>query len=406
MFKQIRLTVVFTLGTILAAFATPAVAGLLPGYQYRQAITVGSSMTPADVTDFPVLIKVTDQGSPLFTHAKSPNGYDIAFTAEDGTTLLSHEVEHFSAGGTKELDAWVKTDLSSSADTTLYMYYGKSGVSTDPSTTATWNSNYNMVQHLQETSATRYDSTANGNDAGPLGNVVHDPSGQINGADEFDGVTGTRLVAPPSVATPITVVSRDHFTASVWFQPDSLSGYKYLFSHMEGLGDGTTAANDSFYMFLSNATLRARIWTNTPGSQWESWLNTTVPDAGWHHAAFVFDGPNNMQYLYLDGSLATSTPTTGTQRWESASYVDAYVMAARGENELYDRVLDGSLDEVRLLDTAVDADWIQAVYRNQFAPGQYLGFGAETLIPEPASIVLFGLGGLGLIGLGWRRKKK
>ncbi|HDO25293.1 MAG TPA: DUF2341 domain-containing protein, partial [Nitrospirae bacterium] len=84
-------------------------------------------MAPSDQSDFPVLIKITNQNDPVFANAQS-NGDDILFTSSDGTTRLDHEIEYYSSSATKELDAWVRIpSLSSSSDTVIYMYYSNSG---------------------------------------------------------------------------------------------------------------------------------------------------------------------------------------------------------------------------------------------------------------------------------------
>lgn len=56
------------------------------------------------------------------------NGGDILFTAGDGTTKLSHEIELYS-NVNGDLVAWVKVPaVSSTTNTTIYMYYGNSTV--------------------------------------------------------------------------------------------------------------------------------------------------------------------------------------------------------------------------------------------------------------------------------------
>ncbi len=63
-------------------------------WQYRQEIIINSSMTPADQTNFPLLVKITDQTNPIFNNAQSDGG-DILFTLSDGITKLDHEIEYY-----------------------------------------------------------------------------------------------------------------------------------------------------------------------------------------------------------------------------------------------------------------------------------------------------------------------
>ena len=63
------------------------------------------------------------------------NGNDIVFTASDGTTKLSHEIESFTQG-TGTLVAWVNVpSLPNSTNTTIYMYYGNLTVSNQQNAT-------------------------------------------------------------------------------------------------------------------------------------------------------------------------------------------------------------------------------------------------------------------------------
>ena len=69
----------------------------------------------------------TDQD--LSDYARS-DGYDILFTAGDGVTKLNYEREYYD-NSSGELAAWIQTDVSSSSDTVLFMYYGNAGMATD-----------------------------------------------------------------------------------------------------------------------------------------------------------------------------------------------------------------------------------------------------------------------------------
>ena len=52
------------------------------------------------------------------------DGFDISFTASNGITQLSHQIERFD-GTTGELVAWVKVpNVSSAVNTDIYLYYG------------------------------------------------------------------------------------------------------------------------------------------------------------------------------------------------------------------------------------------------------------------------------------------
>ena len=164
------------------------VTGLTPqwwnqSWENRKMITINSSKVADTLENFPVLINITD--SDLRDDAQD-DGDDIVFVSIDNTTKFSHEIEYFD-GTTGYLVAWVNiTSISGSSDTSFYMYYNNTGASTQEDITGTWDSNFIMVQHLNETTGNRLDSTVNDNDASNF-SVIANSSCQIDGGDEFDG---------------------------------------------------------------------------------------------------------------------------------------------------------------------------------------------------------------------------
>jgi len=156
------------------------------GWPYRKPIRINSSQVTSDLTNFPVLISLTD--SDLKDKARS-DAYDIYFTKSDGTTRLDHEIESYNSG-TGELAAWVRfPNLSSTEDTIIYMYYGNPTATDQSNPTAVWDDNFTMVQHLNETgTGTRYDSTKYSNNGITSGyDGDEGTTGKINGADDLDG---------------------------------------------------------------------------------------------------------------------------------------------------------------------------------------------------------------------------
>ncbi len=160
-------------------------------WAYRKQITIDHNNVPSTLTNFPVLINTTDadwRDAANGGHIAQPDGGDILFTASDGTTKLAHEIEKYTPT-TGELVAWVQVpSLSAVSDTQIYIYYGNAGCADQWDVSGTWASDYKMVQHLEETSGTHYDSTQYGNDGIPHGGVIQGTAGRIDGADDFDGV--------------------------------------------------------------------------------------------------------------------------------------------------------------------------------------------------------------------------
>jgi signal peptidase I len=86
----------------------------------RKPITVDSDRVDADVTNFALLVELTD---PRIAAGTQSCGCDIVFTEADGTTRLDHVIESYDPL-TGALTAWVRVPLlSSTVDIELFIYY-------------------------------------------------------------------------------------------------------------------------------------------------------------------------------------------------------------------------------------------------------------------------------------------
>ena len=181
-------------------------------WQYRKEITVDHTKVSSNLTNFPVLIDITD--TDLQSKAQS-DGDDILFT-DDSDTKLDHEIELYDSS-TGYLAAWVKVpSLSSSSDTILYMYYGNPSATNQENPTGVWDSNYVMVQHLEETSGTLYDSTSSANDGTNTG-AVFSSSGKMDGAYDFNG--------NDHISVDSSMLTGNEFTISFWEYSSSTASY-------------------------------------------------------------------------------------------------------------------------------------------------------------------------------------
>jgi len=131
------------------------VTDLPTDYVISRKITIDNTKVvgTADHTDFPVLISFTDADLRTIANGGNvynTNGYDIVFTASDGTTLLDFDLEKYVAT-TGEYIVWVRIPtLDYDDDTDIYIHYGNASVTTDQSSTGVWDTNYQGVWHLEE----------------------------------------------------------------------------------------------------------------------------------------------------------------------------------------------------------------------------------------------------------------
>jgi PKD repeat protein len=203
----------YTLGTtsVTASNLIQVTSAWYPGcmWLYRKNITLNRTAVPADLSNFPVLINYLD--SDLKARAKA-KGADILFTDSTGTTKIPHQIESFMTN-TGSLTAWVKVPtLSSSANTTIYLYYGNPASTGQEDSENVWDGNFAGVYHLNEsTSETVQDSTSNNRDGTQSQSPVQ-TAGKINGSLSFDG--NNQRVSMGDVAA--YDFGTNPFTVSAW----------------------------------------------------------------------------------------------------------------------------------------------------------------------------------------------
>lgn len=375
--KRLTKLILISLLLALVLMATSfGVARADPGWYtstwaYRKKITIDSTKVTADLTNFPVLINLSSD-TDLASDAQD-DGDDILFTESDGTTQLSHEIEKFD-GGTGQLVAWVKIpSLSSTSNTEIYLYYGNSGASNQQNATAVWDSNYRMVQHLEETTGTIYDSTSNNNDGTASNGVNQNATGKIDGANSFDGVDD--LV---DYGSDNSLKMTDALTIELWVKrPDNTTFERFL-SHSSGVnsyayevGVDFTETNKWRFRLNSDAITLKSAMVGSPG-QWLYLVVTYDKNAG---------GTTEMK-MYENGS------SIGTQDYSTAMTNHGNLKTNRQGKT--DGWCKSTIDEVRISDTARSANWISTSYNNQNSPSTFYSLGSEeagAAVPVGAPVI-------------------
>jgi len=356
----------------------PGVARADPGWYdaawaYRKKITIDHTKVAATLTDFPVLISLPTE-SGLADNAQD-DGDDILFAASDGTAQLSHEVETFN-GISGQLVAWVKVPgLSSSADTDIYMYYGNSGAGNQENATFVWDSNYQMVQHLQETTGGAnaiHDSTSNTNHGTDYNTPTLNASGKINGADGFDGSDDYIGVADDN-SLDIT----GNITLEAWVKTtNNALSYQTI---MEKRPAVTTY---NYYLRLDSGYFRFSFYSGAHQALLDD--TTQLSSNVWHHVAATYDNSNIR--LYVDGTEVKS----GAQTAPLVADTSALIIGIETYHAPDTNAFSGPIDEVRISDTARSADWLLTSYNNQSSPSGFYSVGSEqTGVPTAVGGVVY-----------------
>ncbi|MFX1484876.1 MAG: LamG-like jellyroll fold domain-containing protein, partial [Promethearchaeota archaeon] len=334
-------------------------------FSYKKDITIDHTKVSTDLTDFPLLIDIFD--SDLRTKVQ-PNGEDIVF--KSGENVLSHEIEVFDQsynGSHAHLVAWVKTDLSSSVDTTITMYYGNPNIGSQENAAGVWSSNFKGVWHLgEDPTETLYDSSINSND-GTGYNLQSDDQvdGQIDGSIDFDN---NQDYIDCGNDTSLNVGSND-FSLSLWFKYDGVD-----MGVLAGKGAVTMARRYRISIESGPGMLMAEIDDNTVSRTVFS--TSTYGDSLWHHVFLVRDG-NNLR-LYIDGVEDPNSPTDITGYGSLDEVESFYIGAFR--SEIFGTLgywSTANTDEVRVADMALSPGWIATEYNNQLDPNSFYSMGAE-----------------------------
>jgi hypothetical protein len=189
-------------------------------FKFRKNITISSSQISTDLVNFPVLIDLYDQD--LQRRAQA-SGNDIMF-ADAAGSILDHEIEVYDRiynSTHTHLITWVKSNISSSQDTVISMYYDYPTAKNQENAAGVWNSNYVGVWHLTETSGgidNIKDSTSNNNAGTDSGNPTLGTTGQIGTSIDFDGIDDYIKINEKS-----SLDISDEITIEAWVKSPSAS---------------------------------------------------------------------------------------------------------------------------------------------------------------------------------------
>jgi MSHA biogenesis protein MshQ len=318
---------------------------------YREDITIDHTKVEASLTNFPVLIDITD--SNLKNHAQ-PDGDDIAFVDSSNTIQYNHEIEYYESD-TGHLIAWVNvTTVSSVADTILYMYYGNPNCESQQNKFGVWDSNYVMVQHLNESSGVIDDSTNYYNNATNNG-ATYTATAKIDGGYYFDGQTDVMTVGDNP-----TLNFTSSMTIELWVKADGApTQYDAII----------TKDNDDLwdagYGMWYDSDSEVRYWVGKDYSTQYA-AKTGVTTTNWNYVVGTCDGTTIKLYVNrVKGTDDNGAPTA----------VGGNLELGRGQSDSYN--LKGWLDEVRISKIARSVGWINTSYQNMNDPTTFTNLGTE-----------------------------
>lgn len=337
---------------------TPVYAtGWLTGWDYRVECTIDETkVDTADLTDFPVLVKLTDGVNFTAAHALA-SGNDIRFTSDDGTTLLKYEREYHTDAGSGTSYYWVKIPtVYYDADTTFYLYYGNAGAADGADPTNVWDGNFSYVLHMSDlTTSSLDDSTANNRDGTKAGAnaPIESSTAQIYESQLFDESADYF-----NVTRDIT----DYYTIEMWVNPSVPA------SNYPSLSSATTnkyCANIYFNDVNNNLNGVSHNANNAVTTA------NTVAEGSWYYVAYSVNDKVNK--IYLNANAAVSSTEANSPENDNVHTF--------GRRDTTERYYKGYIDELRVSESIRAAEWVKASYYSGL--NTLISYSAETgQVPE------------------------
>jgi hypothetical protein len=337
----------------------------------RAELTVNSSEVDADLTDYPIYVDLSQFSSGHgFWSAVQTDGDDIRVTSSDGETDLpvdivaidtASEVGHifFKAAGT----------LSSSSNTTFYLYYGNSGA-TKPAEDSTYGSenvwtNYHWVHHMNGAAYTDLDdSTSNDIDiSAEIEEPTYEEAGYLSGGDSvlFLPIGGADALEIAAYTNPSLATNK--FAFAGWCKYDETAGNKTLFSSKWNGLDGATA-----HALGTAARFQIRI-NNITKAPYKGGVFTSA--GVWYHFAGYYDGTNVR--MIVDGVQEATTPATGNV--DNNGTLKSYIGSDAGSSWR----MRGHIDHTWISSNGntCSNEYISTTHNNQSNPSSFITIGAE-----------------------------
>jgi Concanavalin A-like lectin/glucanases superfamily/Domain of unknown function (DUF2341) len=349
-------------------------------WTYRQQITIHGSSVEASLTNFPVLIKITDATNPVFTHAQS-TGNDVLFTDSSGAIKLNHQIDYYNAtvAAAPTMCAWVQMPtLASTSDSTIYMYYGCPNASAQQSSTAVWDTNYLGVWHLSEGgTGTRFDSTSNAGNGTPVDyTATTEVIGLIGKADKIweMGATPTTsqyITFGATASNALNITSGESLTVSIWTKVATFDVvYQAIFCK----------GNTAWRLSRDNTNPNEAFCYNLNGSTTARYVPVTknCTDGNWHYLVGTYNTASGAFTAYVDGTWeAISTEANANQ-----SITNNFTVAIGFNSGSTARGFSGTVDEARVSKIDRGISWIRTEYLNQGAPTGFYALGNEQNTPS------------------------
>jgi len=319
------------------------------GMQYQQKIVLNTSASGAnvagDVVGFPVLVRLSASDFNFSLSQKS--GGDVKFTKSSGAPL-PFQIELWDSAA-KQAAVWVNVDtvLGNNSSQYIVMNWGLAGnTNAIPlslgqvfDTLAGFLGVWHQGPGLE-------DGTVYGDNG--IDSATADAAGIIGRCRSFNPLQRSFISIPTAPRFNMTT----NITLSAWIKVDSIAmDWKAIIAK----GDDTyrlqcDSANKTGYFNLTDSDTVNHGYEDLEGS-------TKVDDQTWHLVVGTFDG--SVMRLYIDGVLESSRPGS------KPCLVNNLNLTIGNNQQRTSRFFAGMIDEVRVMNKTMNADWVKLCFMNQ-----------------------------------------
>jgi hypothetical protein len=320
-----------------------------------------------DLVNFPYLFSESCSNLPagFWAHVSDvTSGLDIRFFDTDGTTELKREVVVYSSG-TQKVEAWVQIpSLGTAINKEIWCQYGGSttanstAVWADISTQEAWHFQNSYNGALNLVNGTNYSTT--------------DGAGKIEQGIALVGASSQYV----DMGSNIGFQASDSFSFSAWVKLSSGDSSDYRSIIRRG---GTNSS--AVYRLGTQITTgypRFELWSNSGPGGGSAVINgsTNICDDAWHYIVGVRNKTDGKVYVYLDGIDNQSGGVADTTTGDFTSF-DSGGGLCVGRSPYNNEYVTGSVDEIRVIKSALSSSWIATEYANQNAPATFSSCGTE-----------------------------
>jgi len=324
-------------------------------------LTVDNTKVAANATDFPVYVDLSDMNATFWSTVANGGG-DIRIFKSDGTTELAREVVSCDTSGeTGELHFKYTGTLSSSVDTEIQIH--ADGSSSDYAVGATYGRNnvwsgYDGVWHTNESSGTRYSATGSNNFTD--NNTVTSATGKVGTSASFASANEEYL---SGVFADLNAYGTGSFSISMWINlidVTSVSLFRNWYTTNQTPNNvqyntGVVSGQLNHFIYQQNKT--APESTSLDGS-------STISTNTWYNVVLVRE--SNVSKFYLNASIDGTSASNNINVTKSGNTTT--IGGALPEDISY---TNGKIDEVKIIGSALSADWITTEYNNQNSPSTF-----------------------------------